>query len=78
MANMSFFLIVGCLLIIEAQSQSDYYYKSWCGHSLQYLDDKYCVKKFPPLTSNFREFTCPLKVLDEVPEGISILFRSLS
>lgn len=44
-----------------------YYYKNWCGGSLQYLDDKFCTKAFP---SNFnREWSCPVAVETEIPTG---------
>lgn len=43
-----------------------YYYTNWCdssSSSLQYLDDKYCEKKFPSLYN--REWKCPLQYDNE-------------
>lgn len=48
-------------------SSNNIYYTEWCGGELQYLDDKYCIKKFPSKMD--RSQTCPVAVLDSVPEG---------
>jgi len=54
---------------ISAFSSNDWYYENWCGSCrspcLKYLDDAYCVKKFP---GNFsRHSFCPISVLSEPP-----------
>lgn len=48
-------------------TSNNIYYTDWCGGDLQYLDDKYCIKKFPSKMD--RSQTCPVAVLDSVPEG---------
>ncbi len=33
----------------QPPSSNNIYYTDWCGGELQYLDDKYCIKKFPSI-----------------------------
>lgn len=56
-----------CVAATDDTPQDDYYHNNWCGGSLQYLDDKYCAKKFP--SSFNREWSCPVTVLEEAPTG---------
>jgi hypothetical protein len=46
------------------------YYKHWCGHGLQYLDDAKCAKVFPSKIN--REWSCPLPTLQSAPEGYEL------
>lgn len=43
------------------------YYKNWCGHGLQYLDDGKCAKKFP--TKFSRDWQCEVAHEKDIPAG---------
>jgi hypothetical protein len=49
--------------------ENPYYYDNWCGGSLQYLDDKYCAKKFP--SSLDRSWECPVRFGGEHTRGFA-------
>lgn len=64
-------MLVGLAIWAKVASQgSDYYFKNWCGHSLQYLDDAKCAKAFPTVSN--REWQCPVPVVKEIPEGYAL------
>ena len=58
-------------IVLHVIAQSDYYFDHWCraygDQSLEFLDDKYCRKKFPKIKTNYRKFTCPTNILSNPP-----------
>ena len=51
-----------------SSSAENWYFDNWCGHSLEYLDDRKCAKAFP--SSYDREWFCPI-VYDEKHVNVS-------
>merc|ERR1712130_233607 len=69
--NMPFVRSIALLLGVHAQA--DYYYEHWCRglgpDSLQFLDDAFCVKKFPSLNGfKPQDFECPISHYS-IPDG---------
>eukprot|EP01035_Chromulina_nebulosa_P040113 gene40113-54233_t len=65
------FTALGLFCVLsEADSllgDSEWYYKHWCGGSLQYLDDSLCAKKFPSTVKDVSSFVCDATLSEEAP-----------
>jgi hypothetical protein len=61
--------LLGFLCALCTANDSSYYFKHWCGHGLEWLDDSQCQKKFP--SSFDRNWVCPILSTSKTTSGYS-------
>mmetsp|Transcript_8462 Transcript_8462/g.12606 ORF Transcript_8462/g.12606 Transcript_8462/m.12606 type:complete len:481 (-) Transcript_8462:1-1443(-) len=65
--------IFSTITLVESNGNySSWYYKNWCGGTLQYLDDSLCAKIFPDLdVDTYSNFICEASIMDQEPPSTS-------